>query len=62
MKQWKVLQTIFPEGITDNFEVTDYEESAGRLDYWLDERNYMSREDYKKGTVREYGFSEERVI
>ena len=62
MKQWQVLRTIFPEVITENFEFVNYEESAERLDYWLDERGYMSREDYKKGTVREYGFTEERVI
>ena len=62
MKQWQVLRTIFPEVITENFKFVNYEESAERLDYWLDERGYMSREDYKKGTVREYGFTEERVI
>ena len=62
MKQWQVLKTVFPEVITDNFEFTGYEESADRLDYWLDERGYMSREDYKSGSVREYGFTEERVV
>ncbi len=62
MKQSQVLQTIFPEEITENFEFVNYKESAGRLDYWLDEVGVMSREDYKKGTVREYGFSDERVI
>lgn len=62
MKQWQVLKTVFPEVITENFEFVNCEESADRLDYWLDERGYMSREDYKKGTVREYGFTEERVI
>ena len=62
MKQWQILKTIFPEVITDNFEFTDYQESDDRLDYWLEERGYMSREDYKKGTVREYGFTDERVI
>ena len=60
MKQWQVLRTIFPEVITENFEFVNYEESAERLDYWLEERGDMSREDYKKGTVREYGFTEER--
>lgn len=55
MKQWQVLRTVFPEVITDNFEFTDYIEQADRLEYWLDEREYMSREDYKKGTVRPYG-------
>ena len=49
MKQWQVLRTVFPEVITDNFEFTDYVEQADRLEYWLDEREYMSREDYKKG-------------
>lgn len=62
MKQWQILKTIFPEVITDNFDFTDYQESEDRLDYWLEERGYMSREDYKKGTVREYGFTDERVI
>ncbi len=62
MKQCQVLKTIFPEIITENFEFVNYEESDERLDYWLDERGYMSREDYKKRTVREYGFTDERVI
>ena len=39
MKQWQVLKTIFPEVITENFEFVDYQESADRLDYWLDERD-----------------------
>lgn len=62
MKQLEILQTIFPEIITDNFEFIDFQESESRLDYWLDERGYLSREDYKKGTVREYGFTEEKII
>lgn len=32
------------------------------IEYWLDEREYMSREDYKKGTVRPYGFTEYKTI
>ena len=62
MKQWQVLKTIFPDVITGNFDFVNFEEQVDRLVYWLDERGYMSREDYKKGTVREYGFSDERVI
>jgi len=62
MKKWEVLNTVFPEVITENFEFVEYKESADRLDYWLDEREYMEREDYKKGTVHPYGFTEERVI
>lgn len=62
MKQWQVLKTIFPDIITENFEFMDFKESGTQLDYWLDERSYQSREDYKKGTVREYGFTEEKII
>lgn len=62
MKQWQVLQTVFPEVITGNFDFTYFSESVDRLDYWLEEREFMSREDYKKGTVRSHGFTEESVI
>lgn len=62
MKRLQVLQTVFPEVITENFDFTDYRESEGRLDYWLEEREYMSSEDRRKGTVRSHGFTEESVI
>lgn len=62
MKQWEVLKTVFPELITDNFEFIDYKESDTILEYWFDEREYMSREDYKRGCVRPYGFTECRTI
>lgn len=62
MKQWQVLKTVFPEILTDNFEFVKYTEDKERLDYWLDEKGYMSKEDYRRGTVREYGFAEERII
>ncbi|MBP9482363.1 MAG: transposase family protein [Parabacteroides sp.] len=62
MKQWEVLKTVFPEVITDNFEFVDYQETATTLEYWLDEREYMSRDDYKKGCVRPYGFTDSKTI
>lgn len=62
MKQLEVLKTVFPELITDNFEFIDYKESDTILEYWLDEREYMSREDYKRDCVRPYGFTECRTI
>ncbi len=62
MKQWQVLHTVFPEIITEYFDFTDYRETPDTLEYWLDERDYMTREDYKKGTVRSYGFSEYKTI
>lgn len=42
MKQWEVLKTVFPEVITSNFELVDYEETDTTLEYWLGEREYMS--------------------
>lgn len=62
MKQRQVLKTVFLSVITENFEFVNCEESAEKLDSWLDERGYMSREDYRKGNVREYGFTDERVL
>ena len=62
MKQWQVLQTVFPKVITENFEFTNYEETPDSINYWLEEREYMSREDYKKGTVRPYGFTGYKTI
>lgn len=40
----------------------DYKESADKLEYWLDERGCMSREDYKKGTVHSHGFTEPKTV
>ena len=62
MKQYQILRSIFPEVITDNFNFVDYRASESTLEYWLDEREYMSREDYKKGTVRPYGFMQSLFI
>lgn len=62
MKQFEVLKTVFPEVITDNFEFIDYKETDTTLEYWLDEREYMSREDYKSGFVRSYGFTASKTI
>ncbi|WP_455586294.1 ISAon1 family transposase N-terminal region protein [Bacteroides sp.] len=62
MKQWQVLKNVFPEVITDNFEFTDYKESDSVIEYWLDEREYMSGNDYKKGTVSPYSFTELKTV
>ncbi len=62
MKQWQILSTVFPSVITEYFEFVDYQESDVRLDYWLDEREFMEREDYKKGSVHPYGFTPEKTI
>ena len=45
------MRLIFPEVLSDYFEIVSCEEMDGRLDFWMDERELMEREDYKKGTV-----------
>jgi hypothetical protein len=62
MKQLEVLKTVFSDVITANFEFTDYKENESILEYWLDEREYMSEEDYKRGTVHPYGFTEAKTV
>jgi hypothetical protein len=53
---------VFADVITDNFEFTDYKKSESTLEYWLDEREYMSGEAYKKGSVRPYDFTEAKTV
>ena len=62
MKGYEVLSTVFPEVITEYFDFVDYRESAERLDYWLDEKKWLEPEDFKKGTLSPYGFTDEKVI
>ena len=62
MKQTQILKTIFPEEITDNFDFIKVEHSKTELHCWLDEKAIQSREDYKLGTIREYGFTDERIV
>lgn len=62
MKAYQILRCIFPEVLSDYFDIVDYKESSSRLDFWLDERNYQTKEDYKRGTVSSYGFTDEKII
>ena len=43
MKQWQVLKSVFPDVITDNFVFVDYTETSDKIEYWLDEREFMCR-------------------
>lgn len=62
MKTQQLLRCIFPEILADYFEVIDIQESISQIDFWLDERNFMEKEDRKVGTVSSYGFTSERVV
>ena len=62
LQPWQIMRLIFPEVLSDYFEIVNCEESDARLDFWMDERGFMEKEDYKKGTVRFWGFTEEKLI
>lgn len=62
MQRFKLLKLVFPEVLMDYFDIMGYQEHEDRLDFWLDEKDYPIYEDYKKGTVRSYGFTPEKVI
>lgn len=62
MKSCQILKSVFPAVITEYFEFTDYKESEDKLEYWLDERNYLERAEYRKGTVSSYGFTEAKTV
>lgn len=46
----------------DYFDIISWHEASDKVDIWLDEKDYMERSDYKKGTVIFHGFTEEKVI
>ena len=62
MKTWQLLRCIFPTVLTDYFDIVNFGDHPTELHFWMDEREFMEKEDYKKGTVRSYGFSHEKVI
>ncbi len=37
MKQWQILNTVFPEVITKNIEFTAYKDSDLVVEHWLDD-------------------------
>lgn len=62
MQSLKLLRLVFPEVLMEYFDVVGYQEHSDRLDFWLDEKEFLELDDYKKGTIRPYGFTPEKVI
>ena len=62
MQRYILLKIIFPDILTEYFDVMGFQEHDDSLDIWLDEKEYLTREDYKSGTVRSYGFTPEKNI
>ena len=46
MKSWEVMRVIFPDVLADYFEIVDVTESDTSIDIFMDEREFMEREDY----------------
>jgi hypothetical protein len=59
---YKLLRVIFPEVLMDYFDIVSWHEGSDKVDVWLDEKDYMERSDYRKGTVVSHGFTDEKVI
>ncbi|NDV82247.1 transposase family protein [Bacteroides sp. 51] len=62
MQSFKLSRLVFPEVLMSYFDVVGYQAHTDRLDFWLDEKEFLDLDDYKKGTVRSYGFTPEKVI
>ena len=60
MKTWQLLRFIFPTVLTEYYDIVNFEEQPTQLHFWMDEREFMEKKDYKKGTVRSYEFSNEK--
>lgn len=58
----KLLQVIFPEVLIEYFDIVGWHDLSDKIEVWLDEKNYMERSDYKKGTVISNGVTDEKVI
>lgn len=44
------------------FYISSWHDDSVKIDVWLDEKDYMERSDYKRGTVISHGFTDEKVI
>ena len=60
MRYDKIMQEVLPKVLVEYFTIVDMRSQADKIEFWLDEKEYMEREDYKKGTVRSYGFTQSR--
>ena len=48
MKTWQLLRCIFPTVLTDYFDIVNFEDHPTELHFWMDEREFMEKEDYLK--------------
>ena len=62
MRYDKIMQEVLPKVLVEYFTIVDMRSQADKIEFWLDEKEYMEREDYKKGTVRLYGFTQSKTI
>ncbi|NDV97620.1 transposase family protein [Dysgonomonas sp. 521] len=56
MNYEKLLGSILPEVLIDNFDIVNFEKSDTRFDIWLDDKKVQMREDKYNNKVVAYGF------
>ena len=62
MELRKVLRTILPEVLVDNFDITDVNKTEDRFDIWMEERNEQLFEDKYNRDIVSNGFGDYHVI
>lgn len=58
----KLVRVIFPKVLMEYFNISGWHDGSSKIDIWLEEKNYMERSDYKRGTVISHGFTDEKLI
>jgi hypothetical protein len=61
MSQSTILDLMFPEGLLDYFEITNYKKSPEKISFYMEEKN-IKPEEYKTAKLTSKGFYKEQTI
>jgi hypothetical protein len=56
-----IIELLFPEGLLEYFEVTDYKKTSQKIHFYLKEKNIIP-EEYQIGELLSNGFYAEVII
>ena len=56
------MKEVFPEVLVEYFTIVDMLSQDDKIEFWLDEKEFMEKDDYKKGTVKAHGFTQSKTI
>ena len=58
MKPELLLRAIIPDLLIDIFDIVNFDKSADRFDFYLDEKKVHIKEDKTYPAINSYGFGE----